>query len=528
MPDVFLRTDVQAEPLIGHWYAWLMMMHPVQRALLGARSQVRMMESYLRSPDAHLAAANDPGTRGGPYLDIPPGRADDVRSLRDAMDGDSYRKGLVSAVEACWKLTNRAGADPVEDLYRSVPGPLSGRVEFCYDLAHRLAFRLLEGLLPPGAGSALDAQRVDLALAEGDVRSFALSTPRLPRRGHLQVERPFRDEAWDLLFSARWRSRPLAEMAEALALDDEGTRHLASLTTGVPPPTREPNAGPGVRARYFGHACVLVEHGDVSILVDPVVAARAGADRFSYADLPPKIDYCLITHGHLDHYSLETLLQLRSRAGRVVVPRSGSGAIQDPSLAVPLRAFGFPDVIEVSDLDVIPVPGGRIVAGPFFGEHGDLDIRAKNTYVVDIGGVRIFFGADTANIAPDTWRGLVELTGPIDTAFVGMESQGAPLTWLYGHLFPSVVPRAVAARRRLAGCGARQAKELVTRLGARRAFVYALAHEDWVQHLAPTGYQDDDAPQLREADAFVRWCRERGMPSARLSKKCELTLGARP
>jgi L-ascorbate metabolism protein UlaG (beta-lactamase superfamily) len=140
----------------------------------------------------------------------------------------------------------------------------------------------------------------------------------------------------------------------------------------------------GVRWRYFGHACILVETAGVSLLFDPVLSYtyENSVSRYTYADLPDKIDYVLITHNHQDHILFETLLQLRRRIGTVVVPRNGSGELQDPSLKLLLRQVGFKNVIELAELETLEFDGGSVVGLPFFGEHADLDVRTKLAYMV--------------------------------------------------------------------------------------------------------------------------------------------------
>src|SRR5437588_1201741 len=123
------------------------------------------------------------------------------------------------------------------------------------------------------------------------------------------------------------------------------------------------------------------------MLFDPVLSYtyESTISRYTYLDLPDQIDYALITHCHQDHVLFETLLQIRHRVKHVVVPRNGGGALQDPSLKLILRNTGFKSVIELSDLESLPLPDGEIVGLPFFGEHADLDIRSKLAYLVRIG-----------------------------------------------------------------------------------------------------------------------------------------------
>jgi L-ascorbate metabolism protein UlaG (beta-lactamase superfamily) len=155
---------------------------------------------------------------------------------------------------------------------------------------------------------------------------------------------------------------------------------FASFFWDTPPAPRPPWQGPGVRVRYFGHACVLIESKDTSILVDPTAsyASASAPARFTYADLPERIDWVLITHNHQDHFLLETLLQIRHKVGTVIVPRGNAGALEDPQLSHVLRALGFARVQEFDMLDSKDLPGGGQVIGvPFLGEHADLRVASK-------------------------------------------------------------------------------------------------------------------------------------------------------
>src|SRR5205085_6132310 len=113
---------------------------------------------------------------------------------------------------------------------------------------------------------------------------------------------------------------------------------------------------------YFGHACILIETKDIAILSDPVLSYTYENDisRYTYQDLPDVIDYVVITHNHQDHILFETMLQLRHKIKNVIVPRNGGGALQDPSLKLLLQHVGFKNVIEIDELDRIPIDNGEI------------------------------------------------------------------------------------------------------------------------------------------------------------------------
>jgi L-ascorbate metabolism protein UlaG (beta-lactamase superfamily) len=252
------------------------------------------------------------------------------------------------------------------------------------------------------------------------------------------------------------------------------------------------------------------------VVTDPWVSSDASAaGRYTYRDLPDYIDLVLITHGHQDHVVLETLLSLRGRVGSVVVPRSSPGSLADPSLALYLSHLGLP-VTEVDSFAEVEFPGGKVTAMPFLGEHADLDIRAKSTYVVQLGGRSVFVGADSSGIDPGLYRYMRAHAGAVDVAFLGMECAGAPLTWLYKALFTKPVTKEMSDSRTLSGSNAAQAAAIVTELGAGEAYVYAMGEEMWlVGHVMATTY-NDDSYQLQQVDEFMTWCADHGVKSDHL------------
>lgn len=145
---------------------------------------------------------------------------------------------------------------------------------------------------------------------------------------------------------------------------------------------------------------------------------RAGADpaealQQAHRRGVARIDLVLITHSHADHLVLETLLQLRHRIDTIVVPRSG-WSVLDPSLALLLRRMGFASVREVDAFESIAVKGGEVLSAPFLGEHADLAIRAKSTYLVRLGTHAFFFGADANNLEPTVYERAQNSMGNID------------------------------------------------------------------------------------------------------------------
>ena len=221
-----------------------------------------------------------------------------------------------------------------------------------------------------------------------------------------------------------------------------------------------------------------------------------------------------------DDALLETLLQIRHRVGTVVVPRGGAGALQDPSLRACLRALGFRNVVELDVLDVLEIAGGSITGVPFLGEHADLDIATKLAHLVRFGRFGALFAADSDNLEPRVYDRVRDVVGDVPVVFLGMECEGAPLSWLYGPLLSRPLSRKMDQSRRLSGSDFEKARDIVMRLGAREVYVYALGQEPWLGYIMSVRYSDTSRPIVC-SNELVAFCRGQGMQAARLFGKME-------
>lgn len=524
-----LADSTVVEPLIGQWSAWPTLVSPVPAALHLSSFQLFALTSYLEDPAAHLRASRDPELIGGPFVDIAPDRAEEVRALLSATT--EQRAADIKLARAVREFHNRvveeARGQNLETFYRETPDELRGFVELVYDYYHRPTVRFIEPLLYESEHYRRELQSLRLwRLERDDSRPFFMSTPRLLDEGQIDWPLPFDDPRVDELFALDARPRGLAEVRELLGLggaDEEGLLPLLSSEESGPAPAWESDTP---RVRYFGHACVLVEWRGVSVLTDPFVGAvpaAGGMERLTYKDLPAKIDYALVTHNHQDHFALETLLRLRHRIGHLVVPRNQGMLYGDISLKLLARRLGFPRVVEMDALDSVELPGGEIVAVPFLGEHGDL-AHSKAGYVIRAGRVRMLVGADSDCLEREVYARLRRTLGEIDTVFLGTESVGAPLSWGAGSFFPHRLPRAVEQTRRYHGSDAQSALEIVRTVGAKRIYNYAMGIEPWVEHLLGLGMKED-SPQYLESEKLLAHARRCGMLAAeRLSGKAEFLL----
>jgi len=371
---------------------------------------------------------------------------------------------------------------------------------------------------------------VMLSEISGDDRPFVLSTPRLEKGDSVCLNVPFSSEKLDYLFRLKNASAPFEEIKARLELKDEqDLRRFRSFLTADAPRPYIKYDGPGARWRYFGHACILLETAGTSVLLDPVLSYTYESDisRYTYEHLPPIIDYVLITHNHQDHILFETLLQLRHRIQNVVVPRSNGGALQDPSLRLLLKQCGFRNVIELAEMEEIPFEQGSIMSLPFLGEHGDLNVQSKAAWRLEVNGHRLIFAADSCNISPEIYKNVHRQIGEADVLFVGMECNGAPMSWIYGPLLTQKIERQKDHSRRLAGSDYDRARALVEQFGCKEVYVYAMGQEPWLNYVMSIKYTETSKP-IVHSNRLIEHCRNRGIIAERLFGEKEILLPGRP
>lgn len=525
--SVYFRPDVIVEPLVDRWYAWSHLVSPATAARNITERHLKIMASYVEAPHLHAAAAQSPAMKGGPFMDYGRDRSAEVAALIG--ETERTRAPSIALSHALAELDRllaaHASGGPLAALYGAVPEALQGMVELHYDRSNHPGFRLIEPLLYRAYGDGRAGQSLYLSIGTG-IRPFMMSTPRLPAPEETMLSMPFDHPGVDALFEMFHMPRPLEELGEIAGLQAPLLRQMSGFVQEQSPSTPSaPVPGNGCRWRYFGHACVLVETPGCTILLDPAIetpGAHAG-DGFDYTHLPPRIDYVLLTHNHQDHVLLETLLRLRPRIGSILVPRAGSGALEDPSLRLALASMGFPRVLELDEFDSVDADGVTITAAPFLGEHGDLAIRCKATWHLRIGERRLLFAADCKNLAPALFRRVRDAIGTVDTLFLGMECDGAPMSWIYGPLFASSPLREHDNARRLAGSDFDEAAGLVEIFAPDQVYVYAMGMEPWLNYILATRYTPASTP-IVASQKLVDACRARGLQAARLYGAHEIAL----
>lgn len=515
---VYLKHNIVAEPLFNQWHAWSYLIPPASAAMFIANSHLKMMRSFVSAPEVHVAALKNPAMLGGAFINHPASKAPEIKELMNRTTDECVSMlELADAIKTLdTMMQTQAMGNSLEPLYRQVPAPLGGYVELIYDINNHPVVRFIEGLLYRSRFYRPDLQSVALFADSGE-RPFAFNTPKLPDQQTLHLRKPFASAELDELFKTKYQPRPFGEIREMLGVIGKDEPLLSSFFTAEPEPAGARYEGTGVRIRYFGHACVLIESRKVNVLLDPVISYKSngGIERYTYAELPDRIDYVLITHTHQDHCMLESLLQLRHKIGTVVVPRSNGGSLADPSLKLMLQQLGFNKVRELDELEMIEEDGGYILGMPFLGEHGDLNIRTKTAYLIKLENRSVLCVADSNNLEPLLYEHVHELVGDIDVLFIGMECDGAPLSWVYGPLLIRPLARKLDQSRRLDGSNCEKGLYLVNSLNPERVYVYAMGQEPWLTYLTNIQYTDESRP-IVESNKLVKECLGRGRVSERL------------
>ena len=154
----------------------------------------------------------------------------------------------------------------------------------------------------------------------------------------------------------------------------------------------------GLRISWVGHATVMVQIGDKTILTDPVFTRTVGQlapRRTEPGLLPeqlPRIDAVLISHMHMDHLSLGSLDAIEAQTTRLFVPRGGVPYL--PDYAFDIRELDRWEAFEDDGLRITSVPVKHV--GFRWGADAAWSQDAFTGYVIEYRGTSVYFAGDTA------------------------------------------------------------------------------------------------------------------------------------
>lgn len=141
----------------------------------------------------------------------------------------------------------------------------------------------------------------------------------------------------------------------------------------------------------IGHACLFIETGSQTILVDPWLWGSCYWR--SWWHFPPnteirpeylKPDYIYLSHHHFDHFHYPSLRKI-SRAARVLIPRFGVDVMR-----FELAELGFNDVTELDHGSVMELAGGTRLASYQYGpDDSALVVERDGLVLVDLNDCKI-------------------------------------------------------------------------------------------------------------------------------------------
>lgn len=521
-PDhVYLASETKLEPLVFNWYAWSHLLSPVTLALNLANRHLPMLKSFIANPAVHEAASKNPKMLGGSFLELARDSVAMARELQQRIleEGSALLAFADDLQKFDRNLQHAATGHSLDHLYESLPASLAGLVEASYDLNNRPGLRVLEELMLADTPMRSAPQQISFTRLRDEKRNFFINTPRLPTTDRMILAQDFSSDTFDLISTSRFAPVSFTALAAALGVKEEaGRQRLREYFDEKPPRRNEPNyGGSDVRVRYFGHACVLLQTKNVSVLIDPFFTwdHDDSEGRLTFHDLPDRIDYVFLTHNHQDHFSIEALLQLRGRIGRFLIPRNNINCFADPSMKLALESIGFRHVTVMDPMDRIELPEGHLYSIPFYGEHADLSIASKHGMCIELMGQRLLFLADSDAKDSALYRRIAARVGRVDHLFIGMECDGAPLTWLYGPYLGSKPSKKDDESRRLSGSDCERAWKIVQEFACNKIYVYAMGQEPWLRFVA--GLQlTAVSKQIVESDAFIARCHAAGHSAQRL------------
>jgi L-ascorbate metabolism protein UlaG (beta-lactamase superfamily) len=167
---------------------------------------------------------------------------------------------------------------------------------------------------------------------------------------------------------------------------------LAAPALTTPPPAPAPvvlssaSTGPAadISVTRIAHASVLLELGGQRILTDPWFSEtgsyRHGEPLGISLENLPKLDLVIASHGHYDHFDIETFAAYPDKAVPMVV---------GPDMVEKARAAGFTNVRELKVWESAQIGDLTVTACP--GSHGVDEV----TFMLQAHGSTVYFGGDS-------------------------------------------------------------------------------------------------------------------------------------
>jgi L-ascorbate metabolism protein UlaG (beta-lactamase superfamily) len=195
-----------------------------------------------------------------------------------------------------------------------------------------------------------------------------------------------------------------------------------------------------ITASWLGHSTVLMNFFGLTVLTDPVLFRRVGADLgvgtvgpkrlvapALTPDQLPHIDLVLMSHAHMDHFDVPTVNQLPEITKAVTAKATGDLFSYTHIKDAKELAWGEKTTVKTRSGDI----GVEAFEVKHWGARWRRDTyRGYNGYVLEREGKKVIFGGDTA--LTDTFRPL-RGRGPYELAIMPI---GAYQPWVCSHCTP--------------------------------------------------------------------------------------------
>jgi len=262
--------------------------------------------------------------------------------------------------------------------------------------------------------------KAEALVARGGQRNLRFNISRLPKEVLIQL----RGLLHDLSLGLKTEQQLHNELGPPLSSVLQVLRENGNIVAAKPSPVPIADINlPGVYR--LQHASVLYRTRSTGILVDPHFHTTYEPSKevvFKRSDFEGKVDAILISHSHLDHWWLSSLMMFDVKTP-IFVPWVPKSTIICDNMAQRLRELGFENVIDVEwHSEPIIIGDIEISVLPFYGEQPVRYERMKhpsirnwgNTYVVRSKHYSSWFLIDSG---ADVEGSMVELAEAVQKRF---------------------------------------------------------------------------------------------------------------
>ena len=362
----------------------------------------------------------------------------------------------------------------LDSMYNKIPSQIRGGIELFYTGLNKPSYKTNALIYEYGVSKNLHSFILSNAKAAPNWRYWWGQ-----EEAELQLKRPLDHEICSTLADLLLTPSDFDLVYEKVCSDiDRSKLKLITESFGNKADSSDSESNLNFEVSYLNHATLIVKKNGFSIMVDPLLNFYDQESEVSMYDFAPKkIDFVLITHAHYDHIDLSTLITLRSRIGKVLLPRA-SDVESDFSLKRALEPYFPGKVLEIDAFDEIEVTDKFIITSlPFQGEHADL-ISPKSTWLISVMDKNYWFGADSRAIDINLHKFVREKYGSFEAIFVGTVCEGSPLASAYPH-FSHVTSDSNSNSRKTTGADHLEIYEMIKALNPKSVYIYSLGYEKW-------------------------------------------------